>query len=103
VVSVSDGAVNGYGDAGLLALSDERDLHLRRLLAAEAGAYERGYREGRADGEAAGYIRAVEQFKRAQHEAVEDLQLHLTRWDGLRERFGDPRPGDFPGRQVKAA
>ena len=34
--------------AGLLELSDERDLWLTRLLAAERDAYQRGYSDGRA-------------------------------------------------------
>ena len=32
-----------------LGLSDERDIHLRRLLAAERASYDRGYEDGRAD------------------------------------------------------
>ena len=39
-------AVVSVGD--LLALSDERDLWLARLLAAERAAYQRGYSDGRA-------------------------------------------------------
>jgi hypothetical protein len=57
---------------------------------AEAAAYEAGH--------AAGYRRAIGDLKRAQRGVVRDLRTYLARWDGrARERFGDPRPGDFPG------
>lgn len=49
--------------AALLELSDERDLWLRRLLAAEREAYRRGYEDGRGDGYRDGYSHAVTDWK----------------------------------------
>jgi hypothetical protein len=81
----------------LLAVSDERDLQLRLRL----GAWREGYAAGRAplaDEYERGWTDGVLAYKAAQHNFVTDLQQHLVTWDGLRERFGQPRPGDFPGR-----
>jgi hypothetical protein len=76
--------------AELLAMSapDPRDAQLRQLE--HAGTWAAGY----AEGEAAGFARAVAEYKRAQLDAVDDLELYLARWGGPRERFGDPLPGD---------
>lgn len=50
-------------------------------------------------GETEGYLRAVADMKAAQHGIVRDAALEESRWGpGGREHFGDPRPGDFPGR-----
>lgn len=81
--------------AVLLALSDERDVWMARVLAAGRDGYERGRR----DGYDSGYADGVEARKHAQHQFADALALHLRRWDGLRADFGKPRPGDFPGRQ----
>jgi hypothetical protein len=80
----------------LLAISmpDPREDQLRRLEHAETWA------AGYAEGERAGFARAVREYKRAQRGAIADLELHLRRWDGPRERFADPRPADFPGREA---
>ena len=44
-----------------------------------------------------GYAAAVADIKRAQHGVVRAMRQHLITWDGLRENFGNPRAGDFPG------
>jgi len=59
--------------------------------ATAAAEFDRGYE--------AGYLRAVEDVKAAQQGIVRDVGLEEARWGlGGREHFGDPRPGDFPGR-----
>lgn len=59
--------------------------------AAAAEGFERGYSEG--------YLRAVDDLKAAQKGIVRDAALEEVRWGpGGREHFGDPRPGDYPGR-----
>jgi hypothetical protein len=78
-----------------MSAGDPRDAELRHREHTEiwACAYEAG--------EAAGFARAVADFKRAQTGAVADLELYFRRWDGKpREQFGEPRPGDFPGREA---
>ena len=81
----------------LLELSDERDQWERLCLAA--------YREGwnaseraHADDYGTGYYDGILDRKRFEHQLVEEAELELLRW-GLNgpERFGDPRPGDWPG------
>lgn len=52
---------------------------------AHSGQYETGYTDAQAD------------RKALEHGAVRDLQQHLITWDGLRENFSQPRPGDYPG------
>lgn len=88
-----------YPGASLLEISDERDLWLDRLHAAERAAYERGY----TDGDTAGYARGarlMEATAPVLDPAAPSLtELERRRWGpGGRQRFGDPRPGDFPGR-----
>ena len=87
--SVPPGAVRR-----LLALSDERDLHLKLRLAA----WRDGHRAGYADGYDRGYADGAGARKHAQHALVDAVALNLRRWDGLRRDFGKPRPGDRPGR-----
>ena len=82
--------------ATVLALSDERDQQLTLRLAA----WREGYAAAAAqftDHYERGWADAALALKAAQHEVVSDLALELRRWDGLRERFADPRRGDFPG------
>jgi len=89
--------------AEFLALSGERDL-ARRL---RHGYWAEGYRLGRERGWREGYEQAAADLGRdwqaftrptAQRLAAEH-GLMLRRWGpGGREHFGDPRPGDFPGR-----
>jgi hypothetical protein len=82
--------------ADLIALSDERDLELRRRLEA----WREGWRAAEAHlGEQyeAGYVDGLLARKRIQHAGVRQLQLETLRWDGPREDFGRPRPGDYAG------
>jgi hypothetical protein len=84
-----------------LSLSGALDLEHALTLQA----YRDGYAAAAAqfgDYEAAGYARAVADFKRAQHDHVRELRQHLAMWDGLRQRFSRPRPGDYPGREAAA-
>jgi hypothetical protein len=84
----------------VVGLSDERDQWERLALqmwrdgfAAAERAHAGDYARGLADG--AG-VR-----KRAEHDLVEAARLYRLRWGASgREHFGDPRPGDFPGRGV---
>jgi hypothetical protein len=47
----------------------------------------------------AGYLQAVADLKAAQQGIVRDAGLEIERYGpGGREHFGDPRPGDYPGR-----
>jgi hypothetical protein len=88
-----DQAIKAY----VLAGSDRADLELALRLQAwrdgwracgihQGGQYEAGYADG------------ILAFKAAQHGTVKGLHYELARWDGPRENFADPRPGDFPGR-----
>lgn len=74
----------------MIAMSapDPRADQLRQRENAET--WDAGY----AEGDRAGFARAVTEYKRAQLDAVVDLEVYLERWGGPRERFGDPRPGD---------
>jgi hypothetical protein len=52
---------------------------------------------------AAGYLQAIADVKAAQHGLVLDAEIEERRWGpGGRAHFGDPRPGDFPGRTAQA-
>jgi len=82
-----------------LALSDERDQWSAWLRAAEAAAYERGRASVEGEYER-GFTDGVLTVKAAQHGIVTDLRQHLITWNGLREDFGKPRPGDYPGKKV---
>lgn len=82
--------------AQLLAESDLRELELRLRLdawaegfAAAAAQFADHYQRGFADGIAA--------YKAAEHGIVRNVRAELARWDGPREDFGKPRPGDYPG------
>jgi hypothetical protein len=83
----------------LLALSDERDWWERRLHAAECAAFDRGV----AYGYDRGYDDGIADRKREQQYMLEALQVHGRRWEvrgepRSRETFGQPDPGDYPGR-----
>ena len=75
----------------LLALSDERDTWLRRVLDAERRGYDRGFRDG------------LSAYRDYVHGVVRDWTACVTRWDGTREHFADPRPGDYPGGPAQLA
>lgn len=98
---ISQAAQPGHREAVVLALSDERDIWLRRLLDAERDAYRAGHDQGHAAGYAAGYEQAVRDWKVTAGllpGGPAYAELERRRYGpGGRERFADPRPGDFPG------
>jgi hypothetical protein len=61
--------------AGLLILSDERDLQ----LAARLNAWREGYATGSAERFAEGYAAAIADVKRAHHEIVRGVRVGLAR------------------------
>jgi hypothetical protein len=90
--------------AGLiLAASDHADHQLEARLEA----WRDGWRAACAHlGERyeAGVADGILLAKQVEHGTVRQLALELRRWDGLREHFGDPRPGDIqPHRRAGAA
>lgn len=73
--------------------SDRYWLRFARDACAVTAARE--YERGLADG----YVRAIADVKAVQRGLVLDAELEARRWGpGGRGHFGDPRPGDFPGR-----
>jgi hypothetical protein len=86
----------------VLNLSDERDQWRRLAWQLWADGYAAA-ELARADDYARGLADGAYCRKRAQQDLVEAARLDLLRWgDAGREHFGDPRPGDFPGRGVSA-
>jgi hypothetical protein len=93
----------------VLALSHERDMWLRRLLAAERAAYTRGHRDGWQDG----YGAAERNMARLWSEhagpiARSEPRLLRRRWSlrgepRSRETFGRPHRDDYPGQGGDAA
>lgn len=93
-------------DAGILArvlaLSDERDLQLNLRLAD----WRRGWAAAVAhlgDVYEAGWVDGILARKGIGHAIVEAARLDAARWGGPRERFGEARPGDYPGRPDEAS
>ena len=91
-----------------LALSDERDQWGRLCADRERFAFATGRALGRDEGyrkahaEMAGRWAAM--ARPVARAAPSHAELEVRRWGpGGRERFGDPRPGDFPGRAAGAA
>jgi hypothetical protein len=84
--------------SAVLALSDERDQHERRLLAAERRAYADGYRDGHQDAvrEADRVWSSLPPARLTFAPCVHELEER--RWGPPgREHAGDRRPGDrFP-------
>lgn len=92
----------------LLALSDERDIWMQRMLDAERVAYREGYRAG----QRAGYERGTRQMEAEWPAVVAPLasiargkpthaELDVLRYGpGGRERFSDPLPSDRPALRV---
>lgn len=88
--------------ADLLSRLGEREMWLRHMDASWRDGYAAG-RASRADDYEAGFADGCMAHKRAQHDVHRLVQLETARWDGWRENFGDPRPGDFLGRGDEAA
>jgi hypothetical protein len=90
-----------------LAVSAERDLWLRRLLAAEQEAYERGRARGVEEGRRDALAEEAAQRREAaglMPAGLSHAELERMRWGAAgREHFGDPRPGDYPGLAAAAA
>jgi len=82
--------------AAFIALSDERGRWLWRGRAERRAAFQCG-----ADSMAGEYDRGFTDgliaYKAAQHDACRGLQAELDRWNGPREDFGKPRPGEYTG------
>lgn len=95
-----------------------------RLVAAigdQAARDEENYRRGWQDAASVFFQHGVEVGRQSlSHELVEQdrrrteyihgiatapsyAELEVRRWDGRREDFGKPRPGDFPGRRRRQA
>jgi len=84
----------------VFCVSDERDQWQKRIFDAAREGYLAGYQ----DGDRVGYERGTRQMEATWAPIVRPLmgpllaELELRRWGpGGRERFGDPRPGDFAG------
>ena len=81
----------------LLEVSDLLDAELRLRLAAYREGWQAAERAHRDDYQR-GLVDGALARKRAQHELVEMARVDALQWGpGGRERFGDPRPGDFTG------
>jgi hypothetical protein len=87
----------GQAVAEWLALSDERDQFLARILDAERRGFGRGV-ASMADEYQCGFADGIFAYKAAQHDLYRLVGGEMARWGGWREDFGRPRPGDFPGR-----
>jgi len=80
----------------VIMMSDAVDASLQLRDAA----WRDGYEQGRADGEEAGYLRAVAEMKALHRDMVRELGLELERWPPAgRPSFGQPREGDYQGQQ----
>ena len=81
--------------ADFLAVSDERDQWIRRLLDAERAAYRAGFEAGRvAEKQHADRAWSAVPVQKAQL-GPSYAELSLLRWGpGGRHAFGDPKPGD---------
>jgi hypothetical protein len=93
--------------AGLLARSDLIDKTLRLRLAA----YREGYQAGHERGYQSGYAACDSELRRSWYAATHPIavsgvpheELERRRWGpGGRAGAGDPRPGDYPGRDGAA-
>lgn len=74
----------------------DAEIRYRHQMAREM--YARGHERGLNEG----YVLAVADVKAIQHGIVRDAELEALRWGpGGREHFGDPRPGDYPGRTAR--
>jgi len=89
--------------ADVLAVSDQRELQLELRLQA----WREGWLAGHEVGDQGGYARAIKDMERRWHEVADPVarggpsfaELERRRWGpGGRKHFGDPRPGDYPGR-----
>ena len=94
--------------AALLGLSDERDEWEFVCTARERAAFAWGRKLGQQEGYEAAEADMAARWNRIARPVVrndpEHAELELRRWGPAgREHFGDPRPGDFPGRKTARA
>lgn len=91
----------------LFSVSGERDRSLRRWL----DAWRDGWEAGRAAGWADGYLQCASDVKAAEHGIADHLaraaEIERGRWRlrgqaRSRRTFGQPHPGDYPGRDGAA-
>lgn len=112
----------GTGDAGEKPTDENGETRVRHPyvtaveLLADSATRERaiadamwsaGYAAGLDAGQEVGYDRAEARMAEAWRPVAESVrrlgrglsrdELELRRWDGLREEFGRPRPGDYTG------
>lgn len=93
--------VEAAAPEAVLITSAERDLWLRRLLAAELAAWRAGYTAGCADERRAADRAWAAQSPSKASDGPDLAELDLKRWGhGGREHFTDPREGD--GHATKA-
>jgi hypothetical protein len=97
------GAVRPEAVAAALDRSDERARALRLRLAAWAEGFRIGRETGRREGRELAEREMAAAWTRAASPAASagpsHAELELRRWGpGGRARFGEPRPGDYPGR-----
>ena len=85
----------------ILTVSDRADIELKLRLEAWRDGW-RACQQAQQNTYEQGYTDAQLDLKSIQHGIIRDLQLELRRWDGLREHFGDPRPGDIQPRVRRA-
>jgi hypothetical protein len=87
-----------------LTLSRERDLWMKRVLEAEKRGFDRGVNLGREQGFAladAELERSWRTLAAGIMNAPSFADLEFLRWGpGGREKFGQPRPGDYKGGPV---
>lgn len=87
--------------AEVIELSDRRDMWLRRVYEAARAAYELGLEHG-AEAQARAADRSWARGPLCLVPSGPTLaELEQRRWGpGGRERFGERRPGDYPGRRT---
>jgi hypothetical protein len=88
--------------AYVLALSDERDMWQRVGLEREQAAFQHGQAAGIETGRAAGAAELDAAWNKVAapiaHPSPSFAELETRRWGpGGRERFGEPREGDYEG------
>lgn len=85
-----------------LQLSDERDRWEQLALRLAAEAYAAGYADGQFDAKSDEDAEFARRRPMPAQTGPSFAALELRRWGrlgpGARERFGEPRPGDFQGR-----
>jgi hypothetical protein len=89
--------------ADLLAVSDERDIWLLRLRASWQAAYALGWQHGHAAGRREAEAEQAASWREVAVPIARGGEVQRRRWAvraeaRTRETFGQPAPGDYPGR-----